>query len=137
MQIAAEHAEAVGERARVGVEERLLLDRIALHAADVAPRHAQRSALVEAHLADADRAFGQRTAVAAGVALQAPVIEHPVELAFASFSREHLSQRRHEDSIVGSRSAATWNLQASAIRSRADLQEADADGSEQLKLADR
>ena len=40
VQVAAEHAEAVGERAGIGVEERLLLDRIALHAADVAPRHA-------------------------------------------------------------------------------------------------
>ena len=41
VQIAAEHAEAVRERAGVRVEERLLLDRIALHAADVSPRHAQ------------------------------------------------------------------------------------------------
>ena len=73
VQIAAEHAEAVGERAGIRVEERLLLDRIALHAADVAPRHAQPAALVEAHLADADRALGQRTAVAAGVAAQAAV----------------------------------------------------------------
>ena len=40
VQVAAEHAEAVGERARMRVEERLLLDRIALHAADVAPGHA-------------------------------------------------------------------------------------------------
>src|SRR5438034_193015 len=45
VEIAAEHPEAVRERARVRVEERLLLDRIALHAADVAPRHLQPAAL--------------------------------------------------------------------------------------------
>ena len=81
VQIAAEHAEAVGERARMRVEERLLLDRIALHAADVSPRHAQTSALVEADLADADRALGQRAAVAAGEASQAAVGQRFVELA--------------------------------------------------------
>ena len=73
VQIAAEHAEAVGERAGIRVEERLLLDRIALHAADVAPRHAAAGRRVEAHLADADRAVGQRTAVAARVAAQTAV----------------------------------------------------------------
>ena len=58
MQVAPEHAEAVGERARIGVEERLLLDGIALHAADVAPWHAERAATVEADLAHAHRAVG-------------------------------------------------------------------------------
>ena len=92
MQIAAEHAEAVGARTRIGVEERLLLDRIALHAADVAPRHAQPSALVEANLADADRAFGQRAAVPARVAAQPAVGQHVVELALAGLAREHISK---------------------------------------------
>ena len=54
VQIAAEHAEAVGQRAGMRVEERLFLDRIALDSADVTPRHHQPAALVEAHLADAD-----------------------------------------------------------------------------------
>ena len=102
VQIAAEHAEAVGERARMGVKERLLLDRIALHAADVAPRHAQPAALVEAHLADADRALRQRAAVAARVAAQPAVRQRVVELALARFAREHLSQRdaRHSCAIA-------------------------------------
>ncbi len=76
MKIAAKHAEAVGERARIGVEEWFFLDRIALHAADVSPRHSQPAALVEAHLAHADRPFGQGTAVAAGGALQPAVGQH-------------------------------------------------------------
>ena len=46
MQIAAQHAEAVSQRARIGVEERFLLDGIALHAADISPRHVERAALV-------------------------------------------------------------------------------------------
>src|SRR6185503_9344906 len=68
VKIAPEHPEAVGERAGVGVKERLLLDRIALHAADVAPGHQRAAGLVEAHLAHADGAFRQRTAVPAGIA---------------------------------------------------------------------
>jgi hypothetical protein len=71
VQIAAEHAEAVGERARVGVKERLLLDRIALDAAHIAPWDAQPSALVEPHLADAMRAIRDRALVPAGMASQA------------------------------------------------------------------
>ena len=80
MQIAAEHAEAVGERARVGVEERLLLDRIALHAADVAPRHAQRAAVVEPHLAHAHRAVGDRALMTAGMTAQTIALERLDEL---------------------------------------------------------
>ena len=54
------------------VEERLLLDRIALHAADVAPRHVELAVAIEAHLADAERAVGDRALVAAGVAAEPP-----------------------------------------------------------------
>src|SRR5262245_57096777 len=54
VEIAAEHTEAVGERTRVYVKERLFLDRIALHAADVPPWRVQRSAPVESNLAHTD-----------------------------------------------------------------------------------
>src|SRR5207253_1258962 len=64
VQVAAEHPEAVGQRAGVDVEEGLLLDRVALHAADVAPRHLQASAFVESNLADADRALRTRAPLA-------------------------------------------------------------------------
>ena len=99
VQVAAEHAEAVRERARQRVEERLLLDRVALHAADVAPGHAQPAAVVEAHLADADRAVRQRAAMAARVAAQASVGQHVVELALASFARQDFSQVCHVRSL--------------------------------------
>ena len=91
VQVAAEHPEAVSQRARVRVEERLLLDRIALHAADVAPRHPQPPALVEAHLADADGAVGQGTAMAARVTAQAAVGQPVVQRALARRLREQLS----------------------------------------------
>src|SRR5436853_4828328 len=79
----------------MGVEKRLLLDRIALHAAYVSPRHQQAPAFVEAHLADANRALGERTAVPAGVAAKSPVGQRFVELAHARLAREHLSQGGH------------------------------------------
>ena len=52
------------------MKEGLLLDRIALHAADVAPRHVQRAAVVEAHVADAQRAVGNRALVPARIAAE-------------------------------------------------------------------
>jgi hypothetical protein len=91
VQIAAEHPETVGERARVRVKEWFLLDRIALHAADVTPRYQQAATLVEAHLADADRPLRQRTTVPARVAAQSSVGQRLVEIALARFARQHLS----------------------------------------------
>ena len=72
MEIAAEHADAVSQRARIDVKKRLLLDRIALHAADIAPRDVQPSALVEANFAHAHRAVGDRTLMAAGMTAESP-----------------------------------------------------------------
>src|SRR5262245_54840880 len=77
------------------VEERLLLDRIALDAAHVTPRHAQGSVVVEADLADADGARRQRTAVAAGDAPQAAVGQCLVQVARSRFVRQNLSQCGH------------------------------------------
>ena len=90
MQIAAEHPEAVRQRAGIRVEERFLFDRVALDAADIAPRHAKPAPLVEADLADANRAFGEGTLMPAGVAAQTSVRQHVVQLAFARFAREYL-----------------------------------------------
>ncbi len=75
VEIAAEHAEAVGQRARVGVKERLLLDGIALHAADVTPWHEEPAATVKPHFAHAHRALGNRALVATGVAAQTATLE--------------------------------------------------------------
>ena len=82
VEIAAEHAEAVGECAGIGVEERLLLDGVALHAADVSPGHVEGAVCVEADFADAGLAFGDRAAVAAGEAAHTVPIELFVQVTF-------------------------------------------------------
>ena len=95
VQIASKHPEAVRERAGLRVKEWLLLDRITLNAAHIAPGNEQTSAFVEPHLADANRALRQRTAVAARVAAQPAVRQPLVQFAFARLVREHLSQCGH------------------------------------------
>ena len=97
MQIAAEHPEAEGERAGARVEERLLLDRVALHAADVAPRHVKSSAAIEPHLADAHGAVGDRALVAARVAADPALRDRLDELGrgLGRSSLQQFSERRH------------------------------------------
>jgi hypothetical protein len=73
VQVAAQHAEAVGQRAGIGVEKRLLLDGIALRSGDVSPGNVELAAAVEADFADAGLAFGNGAAVSAGEAAQAIV----------------------------------------------------------------
>jgi hypothetical protein len=93
VEVASEHAEAVSERARIDVKKRLLLNRIALHAADVAPRDVQLAALIETDFADTDRTVRQRTAMAAGEASKSPVRQPFVELAFPRFTPENFGER--------------------------------------------
>ena len=95
VQVAAEHAEAVGEAARPGVEERLLLDGIALHAGDVSPRDLQDAVVVVTNLADADRAGRDPAVVTAGMALDPAVGRAVVDLAFTSAHRQQLAQAGH------------------------------------------
>jgi hypothetical protein len=61
------------------VEERLLLDGIALHSGGVSPGDVENAAPVVANLADAGLAFGNRTAVAAGETADTVVVEFVVE----------------------------------------------------------
>ena len=98
MEIAAEHAEAERQRAGMGVEERLLLDRIALHAADVAIRHVQHAAAIEAHLADAGGAVGNGTRVAARMTAQPAAVDRLDQLrrGLDRPGLEHLSESGHE-----------------------------------------
>ena len=77
MKIAAHHAERQRIAAGIDVEERLLLDRVALHAGDVAERHAQLAAFVEAHLANAAMPRADETAMAAGDATNALALGPP------------------------------------------------------------
>src|SRR5690349_12272099 len=70
VQITAEHSKAVRQRTGVHMKERFLFDRVALNAADVTPRHAQTSALVEPNFADTQRAVWDRALMTAGMTPQ-------------------------------------------------------------------
>jgi hypothetical protein len=65
------------------VKERLLLDRIALHPADVSPRDVELPALVVADFAHPCLAFGDGAAVSTGVATKAVAFNGFVQFAFA------------------------------------------------------
>ena len=79
VKVAAEHAEAVGERAGMSVKERFFFDGVALGAGGVSPGDVERAAAVVADFADAGLAFGDGTAVSAGEAAGAVVLELLVE----------------------------------------------------------
>src|SRR3974377_1661097 len=57
------------------MEERLLLDGIALHARGVSPRHVELAAAIEAHLAHPCLSLGDRAAMATGETSDAIVAE--------------------------------------------------------------
>ena len=81
----------------MGVEERLLLDRIALDAADVAARDVEHAAAIEPHLADAGRAVRDGTLVAARVTLE-PVLRDGLDQFRCGLGRsflEHFGEGGH------------------------------------------
>ena len=95
VQIAAQHSETVGQCARVGMEERLLLDGIALHSAHISPGHVERAALVVAHFADSGLTIGNGTAVTAGVAAHPVAIEFLVQIALTDVLVNDVAKGRH------------------------------------------
>src|SRR5207244_7030148 len=68
VQVTTEHAERERVRTRESVEERLLLDRVALQGSHVASGNHQRAAAVVADLADAPQAIFDQASVRARVA---------------------------------------------------------------------
>ena len=82
VEIAAEHAEAVGECSGIGVEEGLLLDGVALHAADVSPGDIEGAVAIETNFADARLTFGDRAAVSASETAHTVPIELFVQVTF-------------------------------------------------------
>jgi hypothetical protein len=97
MQIATEHAETVGESAGMRVEERLLLDGIALSSGDVAPGHVEGSAAVIADFADAGLTFGDGATVSARKTADAIFVELLVEkrVSFADSIIENTAKGGH------------------------------------------
>src|SRR3981081_3637842 len=59
----------------MGVEKRLLLDRVTLNSSDVAVGNIERATVIETNLADTGLSLGNRTAVAAGIAAYSIAIQ--------------------------------------------------------------
>src|SRR5271154_49853 len=102
MQIAAQHTEAVSQRAGMSVEEWLLLDGIALHSGGVSPRHVEGSAAVVADFADAGLTFGNGAAMTAGETADAVAFEFFVErgLRFADLLVEDVAEGGHGSAVI-------------------------------------
>src|SRR4029077_13925907 len=95
MKIATQHAEAVGQRTRIGMEEGLLLDRIALHAADIAPRDVEGSATVVTDLTYTGLPVGDRATMSACVATNTVAIQLLVELTLAHLLIDDFTKSGH------------------------------------------
>lgn len=83
MQVATQHAEAIRQRSGMNVEEGLLLNWVALHSANVAPRNIQLSALVEADFANPCLTLRDGTTMSAGKTAQPVALDRFVQFAFA------------------------------------------------------
>ena len=90
MQIAAQHAETEGRRARPNVKEGFLLDGIAVYSGGVSPRNLEPAARVEPDLADAGLPLKYGTPVAAGETPDSLFVQALPELAFAGAFGEDL-----------------------------------------------
>ena len=74
------------------MKERLFLDGITLHAADISPRHVERSTLIETYFADTGLAVRDWTAVATRVAADTVAVQFFVEIALADLLVENFPQ---------------------------------------------
>jgi hypothetical protein len=77
------------------MEEGLLLDGIALHSADISPRHVERASLVVAYFANSGLTVGNRTAVAAGIAAHPVAIESLVQITLTDVLVNDVAKSRH------------------------------------------
>ena len=96
VEVASQHAETVGQRARVGMKERLLLNWIALYSTDVSPRDVKLAALVVADLAHAGLALKDGTTMSTGKTTNAIAINRLVKLAFTDVLIQDFTQSGHD-----------------------------------------
>jgi len=95
VQVATEHAETVSQRARIGVMEGLLFDRVALHSGGVTPGYLELARFIEANFADAQLPIGNVAAVAASETAYKTPVELFVKLAFANIGVKNILERGH------------------------------------------
>jgi len=102
MKITAQHAEAVGESAGMGMEERFFFDGIALRAGNVSPGGVEFAAAVIANFADSGLTFGDGATVAAGKAAQAVVVElfDEMRIGLADAVVEDCAESGHDGSML-------------------------------------
>jgi hypothetical protein len=79
------------------MEERFLLNGIALHSTDIAPGNIQLASLVEADLAHARLTFRNRATVAARVAANAIALNRLVQVARADVLIQDLAKGGHRE----------------------------------------
>src|SRR5258708_1685374 len=100
--MAAQHAEAVSESAGICMEERLLLDGIALSSGNVSPGNVERAPAVVADFTDTRLAVGDGAAVAAGEAANPAMVELLVQARIGLMNSfvEETAKGRHETSVT-------------------------------------
>jgi hypothetical protein len=83
----------------MGMEKRLLLDRVTLNSSDVAVGNIERATVIETNLADTGLSLGNRAAVAAGITAYSITIQlfpkSRVAFADADVGSEDVVQRGH------------------------------------------
>jgi hypothetical protein len=84
VQVATQHPEAVGQRARVGVIKGLLFDGIALRAGDVAPGHKEFAALVVPDFANSHLPIRYSAAMPARITAHKAAVELLVKLTLSN-----------------------------------------------------
>jgi hypothetical protein len=77
------------------VEERLLFDRIALHAAHVSPGNVKSAALVVSDFTDSELAICDRATMPAGIAAHSISVELLIELALPHVVMDNVSKGGH------------------------------------------
>src|SRR5258708_217948 len=102
MQVASQHAKAVGQGSGISVEKRLLLDGIALHASDITPGNVELPAEVVTDFANPWLALRNGTAMPASEAANAISLNLLVELALADVPIQNCTERRHLNPLLHS-----------------------------------
>jgi len=100
MQIAAQHAEAVGKRSGIGVKKRLFLYWVALNSADVSPGHVKFAALIKANFAHTCLAFRNGAAVTASEATNAVAFDRFVQVTFTDLLVQDFTERGQRVPLV-------------------------------------
>ena len=95
VKVASKHSEAIGQRARIGMEEWLLLDGVTLHSADISPGDVEGPTEVVADFANAGLAVWDGATMSASEAAHAIAVELLVKLAFTDMFVDDVAQGGH------------------------------------------